>query len=88
MISMISAYFSLVIDINFWITSYFSIHLMQLTSKVQMPISCLFMNKNKECEYAFSTLVPKYFRLQEFFDFAFSAPPASVSKAMHITFVT
>ena len=37
--------FSLVIDITFWITSDFSIHLMQLTSKVQTPITFLFVNK-------------------------------------------
>ena len=34
--------FLLVIDITFWITSDFSIHLMQLTSKVQTPISFLY----------------------------------------------
>ena len=42
----------LVIDISlyfhcsvFWITSDFSIHLMQLTLKVQTPITFLFVNK-------------------------------------------
>ena len=49
-------YQSLVIDISlyfhcsiFWITSDFSIHLMQLTSKVQTPITFLFVNKNIKC---------------------------------------
>ena len=44
---------SLVIDISlyfhcsvFWITSDVFIHLMQLTSKVQTPITFLFVNKN------------------------------------------
>ena len=46
----------LVIDISlyfhcsvFWITSDFSIHLMQLTSKVQTPITFLFLNENIKC---------------------------------------
>ena len=45
-------YQSLVIDISlkyhcsgFWITSDFSVHLMQLTSKVQPPITFLFVKK-------------------------------------------
>ena len=49
-------YQSLLIDISlyfhcsdFWITSDFSIHLMQLTSKVQTPITFLFVNKNIKC---------------------------------------
>ena len=49
-------YQSLVIDISlyfhssvFWITSDFSIHLMQLTLKVQTPITFLFVNKNIKC---------------------------------------
>ena len=49
-------YQSLVIDISlyfhcsvFWITFDFSIHLMQLTSKVQTPITFLFVNKNIKC---------------------------------------
>ena len=49
-------YQSLVTDISlyfhcsvFWITSVFSIHLMQLTSKVQTPITFLFVNKNTKC---------------------------------------
>ena len=46
--------FSLVIDSTFLITSDFSIHLMQLTSKVQTPITFLFVNKNIKCGYAFS----------------------------------
>ena len=33
----------------FWITSDFSIHLMQHTSKVQTPITFLFVNKNIKC---------------------------------------
>ena len=33
----------------FWITSDFSIHLMQLTSKVQTPITFLRVNKNIKC---------------------------------------
>ena len=33
----------------FWITFDFSIHLMQLTSKVQAPITFLFVNKNIKC---------------------------------------
>ena len=33
----------------FWITSDFSIDLMQLTSKVQTPITFLFVNKNIKC---------------------------------------
>ena len=54
-------YQSLVIDISlyfhcsvFWITSDFSIHLMQLTSKVQTPITFLYVNKNIKCGYSFS----------------------------------
>ena len=46
----------LVIDISlyfhcsvFWITFDFSIHLMQLTSKVHTPITFLFVNKNIKC---------------------------------------
>ena len=49
-------YQSLVIDSSlyfhcsiFWITSDFSIHFMQLTSKVQTPITFLFVNKNIKC---------------------------------------
>ena len=49
-------YQSLVINISlyfhcsiFWITSDFSIHLMKLTSKVQTPITFLFVNKNIKC---------------------------------------
>ena len=49
-------YQSLVIDISlyfhcsvFWITSDFSIHSLQLTSKVQTPIAFLFVNKNIKC---------------------------------------
>ena len=33
----------------FWITSDFTIYLMQLTSKVQSPITFLFVNKNIKC---------------------------------------
>ena len=49
-------YQSLVIDNSlyfhcsvFWITTDFSIHLMQLTSKVQTPITFLFVNENIKC---------------------------------------
>ena len=56
-------YQSLVIDISlyfhcnvFWITSDFSVHLMQLTSKVQTPITFLFVKKNIKCGLAFSQL--------------------------------
>ena len=38
----------------FWITSDISIHLMQFTSELQMPITFLFVNKNIKCVYAFS----------------------------------
>ena len=33
----------------FWTTSDFSIHLLQLTAKVQMPITFLFVNKKIKC---------------------------------------
>ena len=49
-------YQSLVIDVSlyfhcsiFWITSDFYIFLMQLTSKVQTPITFIFVNKNIKC---------------------------------------
>ena len=52
-ISITSEMIWLVIDISlyfhcsvFWITSDFSIHLMQLTLKVQTPMNFLFVNKN------------------------------------------
>ena len=55
-ISISSEMIDLVIDISlyfhcsvFWITSDFSIHLMQLTSKVHTPITFLFVNKNIKC---------------------------------------
>ena len=57
--------FSLLIDINFGITSDFSIHLMQLTSKIQTPITFLFVNKTSSvCRHFLSKnmrkiLVPK-----------------------------
>ena len=41
--------FSLVIGITIWITSDFSIHLMQLTLKVQKHVTFLFKNKNTKC---------------------------------------
>ena len=51
-IKVISITSEMMIDISlyfhcsvFWITSDFSIHLMQLTSKVQTPITFLFVNK-------------------------------------------
>ena len=43
----ISLYFHC--SVFFCITSDFSIHLMQLTSKVQTPITFLFVNKNIKC---------------------------------------
>ena len=46
--------FSIVIDISFSITTDFFIHIMQLTSKVQTPISFLFGNEKNMCGYAFS----------------------------------
>ena len=38
----------------FWITSDFSIDLLQCTSELQTPITFLFVNENIKCGYAFS----------------------------------
>ena len=38
----------------FWITSAFSINLLQCTSELQTPITFLFVNENIKCGYAFS----------------------------------
>ena len=38
----------------FWITSDYSIDLLQCTLELQTPITFLFVNKNIKCEYAFS----------------------------------
>ena len=78
----------------FWITSDFSIHLMQLTSKVQTPITFLFVNKTLSVGSFFlvKTWGTYWYQnnsdLLKFFDFKFSTPPASVSEAMHVTYAT
>ena len=38
----------------FWITSDFSIDLLQCTSELQTPITFLFVNENIKCGYSFS----------------------------------
>ena len=43
----------------FWITSDFSIDLLQCTSELQTPITFLFVNENIKCGYAFSYLEHK-----------------------------
>ena len=71
-------------------------HLMQLTSKVQTPITFLFVNKNVHQVWVVIFLVRTWGKfwyqnnsvLLKFFDFEFSTPPASVSKAMHVTYAT
>ena len=60
---------------------------MQLISKVQTPIILLFVNKNIKCGWAFSWLEhEEHFGTK--FDFAISAPLASVSEEMDVTYVT
>ena len=67
---------------------------MQLTSKVQTPITFLFVNKNIKCGKSFSKLEHEEFWYQinsdllKFFGSEFSTPPASVSEAMHVTYAT
>ena len=59
---------------------------MQLTSNVQTPITFLFVNTIIKCGQSFSKLEHE----EHCSDFAFSAPPASVSsnEAMHEAYVT
>ena len=96
-------YQSLVIDISlyihcsvFWITTDFSIHLMQLTLNVQTN-AYNFLNceqKHQVCVVIFLVRTwgtfwyQKKSDLLKFFDFEFSIPPASVSEAMHVTYAT
>ena len=77
----ISLYFHCIV---FWITSDFSIHLMQFTSKVQTPITFLFGLKNIRGTFWYQNNLD----LLKIIDFAFSTPPASVSEAMHVTYAT
>ena len=96
-------YQSLVIDISlyfhcsvFWITSDFSIHLMQLTSKVQSNTYNFLICEQKHQVWVVIFLVRKWGTfwyqnnsdLLKFFDFEFSTPPTSVSEAMYVTYAT
>ena len=78
----------------FGITSDFSIHLMQLTSKVHTYNFLIREQKHQVWVVIFLVRTRGTFWYQNnsdllnFFDFEFSTPPASVSEAMHVTYAT
>ena len=95
-------YQSLVIDISlyfhcsvFLITSDFSFHLMQLTSKSSNAFNFLICEQKHQV-WVVIFLVRTWGTFWylnnsdslKFFDFEFSIPPASVSEAMHVTYAT
>ena len=68
---------------------------MQLTLKVQTPVTFLFVNKKHQVWvviFLVRTWGTFWYQnnsdLLKFFDFEFSTPPASVNEAMHVTYAT